>query len=248
MISIGKERRQRGKELPFWWMKARSSRSTELVLPREEELSTGAKHFGDGVVTGYGTIDGRTVYLFAHDFTILGGSLGEMFGKKITKIMDLALKAGAPFVGLNDSGGARIQEGVQSLASYGEVFFRNTLSSGVIPQISAILGPCCGRRRLLASHHRLHHNGGQDKLHVRHGPDVVKAALGEVVTFEELGGATVHATKSGDSAFTAYSEEECMELIRKLLSFLPSNCEELAPRINHRRPGKTRRIIGFNRA
>lgn len=202
-----------------------------LVLPRSEELGPGPKHYGDGVVTGYGTIEGRTVYLFAHDFTSLGGSLGEMFGKKVTKVMDLALKAGAPFIGLNDSGGARIQEGVQSLASYGEVFFRNTLSSGVIPQISAILGPAAGGA--VYSPALTDFTIMVDKISYMFvtGPDVVKAALGEVVTSEELGGATVHATKSGDSAFTAYSEEECMALIRKLLSFLPSNCEEPPPRI-----------------
>ena len=154
-----------------------------------------------------------------------------MFGKKVTKVMDLALKAGAPFIGLNDSGGARIQEGVQSLASYGEVFFRNTLCSGVIPQISAILGPCAGGA--VYSPAMTDFTIMVDKISNMFvtGPDVVKAALGEEVTFEQLGGATVHATKSGDSAFTVYSEEECMALIRKLLSFLPSNCEELPPRI-----------------
>ena len=150
----------------------------KFVLPRIEELAAGAKHYGDGVVTGYGTIDGRTVFLFAQDFTIIGGTLSEMSGKKITKVMDLALKAGAPFIALNDSGGARIQEGVQSLASYSEIFFRNTMCSGVIPQISAILGPCAGGA--VYSPALTDFVIMVDKISNMFvtGPDVVKAALG----------------------------------------------------------------------
>ena len=203
----------------------------KFVLPRSEEGPSGMKHYGDGVVTGHGTIEGRTVFLFAHDFTFFGGSLGEMFGKKVTKVMDLALKAGVPFIGLNDSGGARIQEGVQSLASYSEIFFRNTICSGVIPQVSAIMGPCAGGA--VYSPAMTDFTIMVDKISNMFitGPDVVKAALGEVVTFQDLGGASVHATKSGVSHFTAYSEEECLSLIRKLISFFPSNCEELPPRI-----------------
>ena len=154
-----------------------------------------------------------------------------MFGKKVTKVMDLALKAGVPFIGLNDSGGARIQEGVQSLASYSEIFFRNTICSGVIPQVSAILGPCAGGA--VYSPAMTDFTIMVDKISHMFitGPDVVKAALGEEVTFEELGGASVHATASGVSHFNTRSEEECLALIRKLISFLPSNCEELPPRI-----------------
>ena len=203
----------------------------KFVLPRIEELAPGTKHYGDGVVTGYGTIDGRTVFLFSQDFTIIGGTLSEMSGKKITKVMDLALKAGAPFIALNDSGGARIQEGVQSLASYSEIFFRNTMCSGVIPQISAILGPCAGGA--VYSPALTDFVIMVDKISNMFvtGPDVVKAALGEEVTFEQLGGAAIHATKSGVSHFTARSEEECATMIRKLVSYFPSNCEELPPRV-----------------
>ena len=202
----------------------------KFVLPRSEELAPGPKHYGDGVVTGYGTIDGRTIFLFAQDFTTIGGTLSEMSGRKITKVMDLALKAGVPFIALNDSGGARIQEGVQSLASYAEIFYRNSISSGVIPQISAILGPCAGGA--VYSPALTDFVIMVDKISNMFvtGPDVVKAALGEEVTFEQLGGPAIHASKSGVSHFTARSEEECMAMMRKLVSFLPSNCQELPPR------------------
>lgn len=189
------------------------------------------RDYGDGVVTGYGTIDGRTVFLFAHDFTIMGGSLGEMVGNKINKVMDLAMKAGAPFVGLNDSGGARIQEGVQSLAAYSSIFFRNTLASGVIPQISAILGPCAGGA--VYSPAMTDFVFMIDKISNMFvtGPDVVKEALGEVTTREQLGGAQIHATKSGVAHIITSSEEECFEMMRRLLSFLPSNNSESPPRM-----------------
>ena len=201
----------------------------KFVVSRSKEHNP--NNYGDGVVTGYGTIEGRTVFLFAHDFTVHGGSLGEMFGKKINKVMDLALKAGAPFIGLNDSGGARIQEGVQSLAAYSEVFFRNTIASGVIPQISAILGPCAGGAVYSPAITDFVIMVEKTSNMFITGPDVVKAALGQDVTFDQLGGADVHSSKSGVSHFTAQTEEECFETLRKLLSFLPSNNSEYPPRI-----------------
>ncbi|MGI0091181.1 MAG: acyl-CoA carboxylase subunit beta [Nitrososphaerales archaeon] len=202
-----------------------------FVISRSEEQNpTTRKYYGDGVVTGYGTIDGRTVFAFAHDFTVLGGSLGEMVGKKINKVMDLAMKAGAPIIGLNDSGGARIQEGVQSLAAYSDIFFRNTLASGVIPQLSAILGPCAGGAVYSPAMTDFVFMVDNTSNMFVTGPDVVKAALGEDASFEELGGAWVHATKSGVAHFVSPTEEECFDTIRKLLSFLPSNNSEAPPR------------------
>ena len=203
----------------------------KFVVRRSEEANDSSeKFYGDGVVTGFGTIEGRTVFLFAHDFTVLGGSLGEMFGKKINKVMDLSLKAGDPFIGLNDSGGARIQEGVQSLAAYSEIFFRNTLASGVIPQISAIFGPVPEGRLLPAMTDFVFMVERTSHMFIT-GPDVVKAALGQDVTFEELGGADVHATKSGVAHFVSGDEDACFEGIKRLLSYLPSNNSELPPRI-----------------
>jgi acetyl-CoA/propionyl-CoA carboxylase len=202
----------------------------KLVVSRSEDASAGSKYYSEGVVTGYGTIDGRTVFAFAHDFTVQGGSLGEMVGKKINKIMDLALKAGVPIIGLNDSGGARIQEGVQSLSAYSDIFFRNTISSGVIPQISAILGPCAGGAVYSpAMTDFVVMVEKTSKMFVT-GPDIVKAALGEETTYEDLGGAWVHATKSGVAHFVTSSEDECFDTIRKLLSFLPSNNSETPPK------------------
>ncbi len=191
----------------------------------------GKKYYGDGVVTGYGSIDGRTVFLFAHDFTVLGGSLGETFGRKIAKVMDLALKAGAPFIGLNDSGGARIQEGVQSLAAYSEIFFRNTISSGVIPQISAIMGPCAGGAVYSPAMTDFVIMVEDSSYMFITGPDVVKAALHEDVTYEKLGGPIVHSSKSGVAHFIAPNEDECLLLVRNLLSYLPSNNGELPPTV-----------------
>jgi acetyl-CoA carboxylase carboxyltransferase component len=202
----------------------------KFVIARGAEYGMEERFYGDGVITGYGTIDGRTVFVFAHDFTVHGGSLGEMFGRKVNKVMDLALKAGAPIIGLNDSGGARIQEGVQSLASYSEIFFRNTIASGVIPQISAIIGPCAGGAVYSPAMTDFVFMVKSSYMFIT-GPDVVKAALGEDVTFVQLGGAEVHATKSGVSHFTSESEDECFATIRKLLSFLPSSNAECPPRI-----------------
>ena len=197
-------------------------RSSDLGMDKSRPL-------GDGVVTGYGKIDGRLVYVYAHDFTVFGGSLGEALMKKVTKVMDLAMKSGAPIIGLNDSGGARIQEGVSSLAGVSEMFFRNTLASGVIPQISAILGPSAGAAVYSpALTDFVIMVKGISQMFVT-GPDVVKAALGEVVTFEELGGTKVHATQSGVAHFVAENEQECFLTIRKLLSFLPQNSSEPPP-------------------
>ncbi len=189
----------------------------------------GVKELGDGVVTGYGTIDGRTVFIFSHDFTVHGGSLGETFGRKVCKVMDLAMKAGAPILGLNDSGGARIQEGVQSLASYSEIFFRNTQASGVIPQISVIMGPCAGGAVYSPAMTDFVIMVEKISYMFITGPDVVKAALGQTVTFEQLGGPAVHSERSGVADFSVPTEEESFVTIRRLLSFLPSNNDERPP-------------------
>jgi propionyl-CoA carboxylase beta chain len=183
----------------------------------------------DGVVTGWGTVDGRKIFVFSQDFTIFGGALGEVYAEKIHKVMDLAESTGAPLVGLNDGGGARIQEGVVSLASYGGIFYRNVKASGVIPQISVILGPCAGGAVYSpAMTDFLFMVKGVSNMYIT-GPDVVKAATGEEVTHEELGGAVTHATKSGVASFIADDETTCIEMVRYLLSFLPSNNLEDPP-------------------
>lgn len=187
------------------------------------------KFMGDGVVTGYGTIDGRLVYVFSQDFTVFGGSLSETFAQKICKVMDVAMKVGAPLIGINDSGGARIQEGVTSLAGYAEIFERNILASGVIPQISAIFGPCAGGAvysPALTDYIIMSKNTSY--MFVT-GPKVVKTVTGEVVTDEELGGAMVHASKSGVTHFVAENEDEGINIIKKLLSYLPQNNLEDSP-------------------
>lgn len=184
---------------------------------------------GDGVVTGYGTVNGRLVYVFSQDFTVFGGSLGEMFAKKVCKLMDLALKTGAPVIGLNDSGGARIQEGVASLAGYGDIFFRNVTSSGVVPQISAIMGPCAGGAVYSPALTDFIIMVDKTSHMFITGPDVVRTVLGQEVTFEELGGALVHSQASGVAHFIAKDEEHCLQIIKKLLSYLPSNYLEDPP-------------------
>ncbi|PVX50829.1 propionyl-CoA carboxylase carboxyltransferase subunit [Balneicella halophila] len=187
------------------------------------------KFLGDGVVTGQGTIDGRLVFVYAQDFTVFGGSLSETMAQKICKIMDMAMKVGAPVIGLNDSGGARIQEGVTSLAGYAEIFERNILASGVIPQISAIFGPCAGGAVYSPALTDFIMMTENTSYMFVTGPKVVKTVTGEVITTEELGGATVHATKSGVSHFRLDDEEEGIMIIRKLLSYLPSNNLEEPP-------------------
>ncbi len=183
----------------------------------------------DGVVTGWGTIDGRKVFVFAQDFTVFGGALGEVFAEKIHKVMDLAESVGAPFIGLNDGAGARIQEGVVSLASYGGIFYRNVRASGVIPQISVVLGPCAGGAVYSPAMTDFVFMVKDTSYMFITGPDVVKAATGEDVTQQELGGAMTHATKSGVSHFVFDDEQTCLEQVRYLLSFLPSNNLEDAP-------------------
>ena len=186
---------------------------------------------GEGVVTGYGTIDGRLIYVFAQDFTVIGGSLGEMHAKKISKVLDMAIKMGAPCIGINDSGGARIQEGVDSLSGYGQLFYRNTIASGVIPQISIIVGPAAGGAvysPAIMDFVFMVKNVGI--MHIT-GPAVIKAVTGEVVTSEKLGGAMTHNRESGVAHFAAENEEEVYQMVRKMMGYLPSNNMETPPSI-----------------
>lgn len=184
---------------------------------------------GEGVVTGYGTVDGRLVYAFAQDATVMGGSLGEMHANKICKVMDLAAKTGAPFIGLNDSGGARIQEGVDALNGYGKIFFRNTSNSGVIPQISVIMGPCAGGAVYSPGLTDFVFMVDRTSQMFITGPQVIKAVTGEEVTLEKLGGALTHNQVSGVAHFIASDDQDCINMVRRLLSFLPSNNVEEPP-------------------
>jgi propionyl-CoA carboxylase beta chain len=178
---------------------------------------------GDGVVTGHGTIDGRRVFVFSQDFTVFGGSLGEVFAEKICKVMDLAAKMGCPVIGLNDSGGARIQEGVVSLGGYADIFYRNVRSSGVVPQLSIIMGPCAGGAVYSPAITDFIFMVRETSHMFITGPDVIKTVTGEEVSMEELGGAASHATRSGVAHFAADSEQECIDQVRDLLSFIPQN-------------------------
>src|SRR5947209_8328517 len=187
--------------------------------------------YGDGVVTGYGRIDGRLVYVFSQDFTVFGGSLSEAHAEKICKIMDLAVRNGAPVVGLNDSGGARIQEGVVSLGAYADIFLRNTLASGVVPQISAILGPCAGGAVYSPAITDFIFMVEQTSYMFVTGPNVLKTVTHEDVTFEELGGAMVHNAKSGVAHFAARDDADALRHVRRLLSFMPANNLEDPPGI-----------------
>lgn len=203
----------------------------KLVTHRSHEFGLDRQRYlGDGVVTGYGTVNGRLVYIFSQDFTVFGGSLSETHAEKICKVMDLAMKNGAPVIGLNDSGGARIQEGVVSLGGYADIFYRNTLASGVVPQISAIMGPCAGGAVYSPAITDFIMMVENSSYMFVTGPNVVKTVTHEEVTSEELGGAQTHAQKSGVTHFTAANEVECLEKLRSLLSYLPQNCEEQAPR------------------
>lgn len=189
------------------------------------------KYDGDGVVTGMGTVDGRLVYVFAQDFTVNGGSMSETMAQKICKVMDMSVRNGVPFIGINDSGGARIQEGINSLAGFGEIFERNILASGVVPQISGIFGPCAGGAVYSPALTDFTVMIKDTSYMFLTGPGVVKTVTGEVVTQEELGGASVHATKSGVAHFAAENEQEGIQTIKALLSFLPSNNREEAPMV-----------------
>lgn len=191
---------------------------------------------GDGVITGSARIDGRPVYLFSQDFTVFGGSLSETHAEKICKIMDLALKYGVPVIGLNDSGGARIQEGVSSLGGYAEVFWRNSMASGVIPQISAVMGPCAGGAVYSPALTDFIFMVRNTSYMFVTGPNVVKTVTQEDVTSEELGGAQTHAQKSGVAHFTAANDAECLSHIRTILAYLPQNCEEKPPTTESREP------------
>jgi len=188
-----------------------------------------SRPYGDGVITGYGTIDGRQVCVFAQDFTVFGGSLGEVFGEKICKVMDLALKTGVPMIGINDSGGARIQEGVVSLGLYGEIFKRNAHASGVIPQISLVLGPCAGGAVYSPALTDFIVMVDQTSHMFITGPEVIKTVTGEEVAFEDLGGARTHNTKSGVAHYMATDEDDALEYVKNLLSFLPSNNMDEVP-------------------
>jgi len=215
-----------------------------LVTHRSRDFGMDKEvYMGDGVVTGYGTVNGRLVYVFSQDFTVFGGSLSETHAEKICKIMDLAMQNGAPLVGLNDSGGARIQEGVVSLGGYADIFHRNVKASGVIPQISAIMGPCAGGAVyspaitdfiLMVEH--------TSYMFVT-GPNVVKTVTHETVTSEELGGAQTHASKSGVTHFACANEVACIENIKQLLSYMPQNCEEDAPSYHHEAGDEKRPVL-----
>ncbi len=198
-------------------------RSTEFGLDAQRIL-------GDGVITGYGKVHGRLVYVFSQDFTVFGGSLSETYAEKICKIMDLAMKTGAPLIGLNDSGGARIQEGVVSLGGYADIFYRNVQASGVIPQLSAIMGPCAGGAVYSPAMTDFILMVEQTSYMFVTGPNVVKTVTHEEVSSEELGGAFTHASKSGITHFIDHDDVACIQRIKLLLSYLPRNCEELPPR------------------
>ena len=201
-----------------------------FVTHRCTNFGQDKKHIlGDGVVTGFGTVEGRLVYVFAQDFTVFGGSLSETMAQKICKVMDLAMKMGAPVIGLNDSGGARIQEGINALAGYAEIFQRNILASGVVPQISAILGPCAGGAVYSPALTDFTIMAKGISYMFLTGPSVVKTVTGEDVTQEQLGGASVHSTKSGVTHFAAENGEEALMIIRKLLSYIPQNNMEETP-------------------
>jgi propionyl-CoA carboxylase beta chain len=204
-------------------------------LARHRSTLFGQEHnrpYGDGVLTGYGTVDGRQVCVFAQDFTVFGGSLGEVFGEKIVKLMELAMKIGCPLVGINDSGGARIQEGVVSLGLYGEIFFRNVRASGVIPQISLIMGPCAGGAVYSPAVTDFTVMVDKTSHMFITGPDVIKTVTGEDVGFEELGGARTHNTKSGNAHYLAADEADAVEYVKALLSYLPSNNLDDPPAID----------------
>lgn len=201
-------------------------------------------YFGDGVVTGYGTIAGRLVYVYAQDFTVFGGALSETHAEKICKVMDHAVRVGAPIIGLNDSGGARIQEGVRSLGGYADIFYRNVQASGVVPQLSAIMGPCAGGAVYSPAMTDFTLMVQDSSYMFVTGPNVVKTVTNETVTSEELGGARTHATKSGVTHFTAASDIICLNQIKRLLSYLPQNNKNTAAKYNFELGDEVREQLG----
>ncbi len=216
-----------------------------LVIHRSTDFGMAEQQYlGDGVVTGYGSVGGRLVYVFAQDFTVFGGSLSETHAEKICKIMDLALRNGAPIIGLNDSGGARIQEGVNSLGGYADIFYRNVQASGVVPQISAILGPCAGGAVYSpAMTDFIMMVEGSSYMFVT-GPSVVKTVTNEEVTSEELGGASTHASKSGVTHLVAANDVDGMDKIKRLLSYLPQNCQSTVPHLPYTLGDEYRDVLG----
>src|SRR5216110_3054291 len=236
----GKERRERqhkeGKmsareRVEFLLDEGTFEETDRFVTHRTNEFGLSEqKYYGDGFITGYGRIEGRLVFVFAQDFTVFGGSLSEANAAKIVKIMDLAAKMGAPFIGLNDSGGARIQEGVMSLAGYADIFLRNTLYSGVIPQISAIMGPCAGGAVYSPAITDFIVMVDKTSYMFITGPDVIKLVTHEEVTKDQLGGAATHNETSGVAHFMARNDAECLSMVRELLSFVPSNNLDDPPR------------------
>jgi len=213
----------------------------KFVMHRTRDFGLDKEHYlGDGVVTGYGTVNGRLVYVFAQDFTVFGGALSETHAEKICKIMDLAMQNGAPVIGLNDSGGARIQEGVLSLAGYADIFYRNTKASGVIPQLSAIMGPCAGGAVYSPAITDFIFMVENTSYMFVTGPNVVKTVTHETVTAEELGGASTHSTKSGVTHFACENELACIQNIKQLLSYIPQNCEDEPPMLAYEATEETR--------
>lgn len=208
-------------------------RSTDFGMERE-------KYLGDGVITGYGTINGKLTYVFSQDFTVFGGSLSETHAEKICKLMDMAMKNGAPLIGLNDSGGARIQEGVVSLGGYADIFYKNVQASGVIPQLSAIMGPCAGGAVYSPAITDFILMVENTSYMFVTGPNVVKTVTHEEVTSEELGGANTHATKSGVTHFACANEIEAINHVKKLLSYMPQNCEEMAEALHYEATDESR--------
>ncbi len=216
----------------------------KFVMHRSKDFGLDKEYYlGDGVVTGYGTIEGRLVYVFSQDFTVFGGSLSETHAEKIVKIMDLAMKNGAPVIGLNDSGGARIQEGVVSLGGYADIFYRNVMASGVVPQLSAIMGPCAGGAVYSPAITDFIFMVENTSFMFVTGPNVVKTVTHENVTAEELGGASAHSTKSGVTHFSCVNEAECIAQVKRLFSYVPQNCEETPLRLPYTPANEKRPIL-----
>ena len=215
-----------------------------LVIHRTKDFGMeDQQYYGDGVITGYGTVNGKLVYVFAQDFTVFGGSLSETHAEKICAIMELAMKMGAPIIGLNDSGGARIQEGVRSLGGYADIFYRNVQASGVVPQISAIMGPCAGGAVYSPAITDFTIMVENTSYMFVTGPNVVKTVTNEEVTSEELGGASTHSTKSGVTHLTAPNDMDCIEQVKKLLSYMPQNCEDVVAKLPYTLGDETREVL-----